>query len=256
MSTRCRRIFFGQGSLRNISATTRAALPKSVSSLSVFTRADPYHRHQETRHILSHASFFSREFHVSSAARTHSPDKTPSTPCRLPSNFLSALQSRHPELKISTNPYDLDSHGHGESYHPSSPPDAVICPSSVEEIRDILSLCCREVLDEESGGANKDGDDKLAIVEVVSVVPYGAGTSVEGHLNMLLPTEDQILQVPASMFTGHDGSDTHRTIKIRRRGGISIDMSNFQQIGDVETGDLFVKVGAGVTRNTLNEALR
>lgn len=63
---------------------------------------------------------------------------------RLPSNFLSTLQSRHPDLKVSTNTYDLDAHGHGESYHPSSPPDAVIYPSSVEEIQDILSLCCRE----------------------------------------------------------------------------------------------------------------
>ncbi|KAL3803154.1 hypothetical protein HJC23_003429 [Cyclotella cryptica] len=247
MSTSCRRMFLGQRFLRENSATSIPTFPKSFASFPVFANTEHRRRQKETRLRSLHSSFRHQSFHVSSAARTRTQDKTPSTQCRLPSDFLSTIQSRHPELKISTNPYDLDSHGHGESYHPSSPPDAVIYPSSVEQIRDIFSLCCREVLDD---------DCDSAVVEVVSVIPYGAGTSVEGHLNMLLPTEDEILKVPSSMFTGHDGSDTYRTIKVRRRGGISIDMSNFQQIGDVGAGDLFVKVGAGVTRNTLNEALR
>lgn len=167
---------------------------------------------------------------------------------RLPSNFLSTIQSRHPTIKISTNSYDLESHGHGESYHPSSPPDAVVYPSSVEEIQDILSLCCREAKDQT--------DDEVTFVDVVSVIAYGSGTSLEGHLGMMLPKDEGIIHVPSSMFVDGDGSDTHRKVQVRRRGGISIDMINFREIGDVEPGDLFVNVAAGVTRNTLNDSLR
>ncbi len=90
--------------------------------------------------------------------------------CRLPSDFLSSLLARHPDLDVSTNPYDLDTHGHGESHHPTSPPDAVVRPTRVEEIRDILSACCRERRSVEGG---EEGE--LTIVEIVSVIPYGAG---------------------------------------------------------------------------------
>jgi FAD/FMN-containing dehydrogenase len=109
-------------------------------------------------------------------------------------------------------------------------------------------LCCRE--------ADDQTDSNVTVVDVVSCIPYGAGTSVEGHLNLMLPKHDKVIQVPSSMFADSNGSDYYRNVKIRRKGGISIDMVNFQQIGQVETGDLFVKVGAGVTRKTLNESLR
>ena len=173
---------------------------------------------------------------------------------RLPSTFIQTLLSKHPGLKISTNTYDLDSHGHGESYHPSSPPDAVIYPSNVEEIQDILSLCCRESNDQCL--CSNGTDEQVVNVDVVSVIPYGAGTSVEGHLNMLIPKDDGIMEVPSSMFVNEHGSESNRKVNVRRRGGISLDMSDFQQIGEVETSDLFVSVGSGVTRNTLNESLR
>ena len=95
--------------------------------------------------------------------------------CRLPSDFLSSLLAKHPGLDVSTNPYDLDAHGHGESHHPTSPPDAVVRPTRVEEIRDILSACCRE-----RRRRNVEGEEEeLPIVEIVSVVPYGAGAPDE-----------------------------------------------------------------------------
>ena len=50
---------------------------------------------------------------------TNSNDQIGQQQSRLPSDFLSSLQSQHPSLKISTNPYELDSHGHGESHHPT-----------------------------------------------------------------------------------------------------------------------------------------
>jgi len=188
---------------------------------------------------------------------------------RLPPDFLSTLQTLHPQLVISTNHYELDSHGHGESYHPTLPPDAVLYPSTVEEIRDILRLCCRE---RAAGEEEEEEEDVQSIVEIVSVIAYGAGTSLEGHLQFLFPsspssdTDDvqndergEVVQVPSSYFTNHKDDnkmDSFKKVRIVRRGGVSIDMSNFQSIGEIGPGDSFVKVGAGVTRNTLNEALR
>ncbi|KAL9186050.1 hypothetical protein ACHAXT_005288 [Thalassiosira profunda] len=176
---------------------------------------------------------------------------------RLPTDFLTTLQSIHSTLQISTNPYELDSHGRGESYHPTSPPDAMIYPTSVEEIQDILRLCCRE--------KKSDGDD-VSRVEIVSIIPYGAGTSLEGHLQFLFPPEDketgdggqgEVVEIPSSYFAGReDEGSTYRKVRIKRTGGISIDMRNFQSIGEVSPGDNSVTVGAGVTRNALNEALR
>lgn len=183
---------------------------------------------------------------------------------RLPKDFLSTLRSLHPDLKISTNHYDLESHGHGESYHPSAPPDAVIYPKTEDEIVDILRLCCRQVVDDITTitDENIEAGDGITTVEVVSVIPYGAGTSLEGHLCFLHPGNgsdiDEIVDIPTSLFSnpGNDVSNKFQKVRVKRKGGISIDMSFFQSIGEVASGDLFVKVGAGVTRNALNAALR
>lgn len=178
---------------------------------------------------------------------------------RLPSDFLSALRNLHPDLQVSANTYDLDSHGRGESYHPPAPPDAVIYPTSEEEIRDVLRLCVRERRVERDDGTS-------GVVEIVSIIPYGAGTSLEGHLHFLFPPgssgndansdDGEMIDIPSSYFEGYDGVNSYRKVRVIRKGGISIDMSNFQSIGEVGPGDNSVTVGAGVTRNTLNEALR
>ena len=142
----------------------------------------------------------------------------------------------------------------------------MIYPTTLEEIQDILRLCCREI--------NNEGEDDVDVtttVEIVSVIPYGAGTSVEGHLQFLFPPEEnddsshtnnergEIVEIPSSYFTDQDDENVksyYKKVRIKRKGGISIDMCNFQSIGEVGPGDSFVQVGAGVTRNTLNEALR
>ena len=40
----------------------------------------------------------------------------------------------------------------------------------------------------------------MSTVEIVSVIPYGAGTSQEGHLNLLLPEDESIVEIPLSLF--------------------------------------------------------
>ena len=94
-------------------------------------------------------------------------------------NFVSS------ETNWSTNPYELERHGRGESYHQPSPPDVVVSPGCVEDVSTILKYC----------NQNK-----------IPVTAFGAGTSVEGHVccleggisldtqqlqNIILPGEQQ-----------------------------------------------------------------
>ena len=239
---------------------TSSFTPKCRSSLCPLTQfADRpiaglyYLQQRPQQHIIPPSSTSSPSLRHSSSSAVAAAHTS-----RLSSDFLSILQANHPTLKISLNKYDLDSHGHGESHHPTSPPDAVLYPSSVEEIQDILRLCCREVEEGEDAG------DDISTVEIVSVIPYGAGTSLEGHLNFFLPQDDsivnndQIVEIPSSLFGDSQllKNEKKKKVRVKRKGGISLDMCNFQSIGEVTLGDGFIKVGAGVTRNSLNDALR
>lgn len=113
-----------------------------------------------------------------------------------------------PHVEISTNPYDLEAHGKGESFHPVTPPSAVVSPSSVDDVVAIVRHCA---------------------LRRIPIIPFGAGTSVEGHVAAL-------------------------------HGGISVDMCKFGSIefekNDESLPDPIVKVGAGVRRKRLNEELR
>ncbi len=106
--------------------------------------------------------------------------------------------------RCSTNAAILERHGHDESYHPCSPPDVVAFPNAIEEISAILLL-------------SQEFD--------APVVPFGVGTSLEGHVAAL-------------------------------EGGISIDMGRMNRILEVNADDLDVLVEAGVTRKQLNAHLR
>ncbi|MFI5178346.1 MAG: FAD-binding oxidoreductase, partial [Vicinamibacterales bacterium] len=94
-------------------------------------------------------------------------------------------------------------HGYGESYHTPAPPDVVCFPQTTDEVAAVLKISARLQ---------------------IPVVPFGAGTSLEGHVNAV-------------------------------RGGICIDLREMNRIVRVSVDDLDATVEAGVTRLQLHKAL-
>lgn len=106
--------------------------------------------------------------------------------------------------RLQTGRDILDAHGHDESFHATHPPDAVVVAESTDEVATVLGLCQ---------------------AARVPVVPFGAGTSLEGGV-----------------------SAPH--------GGISLDLSAMNRILDVNVEDMDATVQAGVTHVQLNRAVR
>jgi D-lactate dehydrogenase (cytochrome) len=129
----------------------------------------------------------------------------PETACRHPA--LAELTTALRELlgpRCSTSESEREHHGHGESYHPTKAPDLVCYPQTTDEVSSIVKLCHRAK---------------------VPVIPFGAGTSLEGHVVAL-------------------------------HGGVSLDLSRMNKIVTVNAEDLDCTVEAGVTRHQLNTHLR
>ena len=105
--------------------------------------------------------------------------------------------------RCSTNPTQREHHSHGESWHAPGEPDIVAFPTSTDEVSAIVRVAARH-------GA--------------AIVPFGAGSSLEGHVNAL-------------------------------SGGVSIDMSRMNRVLRVSADDLDATVEAGVTHRQLNKAL-
>ncbi len=121
----------------------------------------------------------------------------------LPGVLLDGLKSLLGE-RLSTSQAVRDQHGRDESYHAPFPPDAVAFVRSTEEVAAIVRLCA---------------DHKSP------VIPFGTGTSLEGHVAAL-------------------------------KGGVSIDLSQMNRILRIGAADLDATVEAGVTRKALNDHLR
>ena len=106
--------------------------------------------------------------------------------------------------RFSTAQAVRDHHGKDESWHTPQPPDAVCYPESVDEVAGIVRLCA---------------------ADRIPIVPFGAGTSLEGHL-------------------------------MAERGGVSVDLTRMNRILAVNTEDMDATVEAGVTRKQLDRRLR
>ena len=106
--------------------------------------------------------------------------------------------------RLSTSQGVRELHGHDESFHATEAPDAVAFATSTEEVAAIVRLCAQAC---------------------VPVIPFGTGTSLEGHVQALF-------------------------------GGICLDLSRMDEVLEVNAADLDCRVQAGVRRKQLNEHLR
>jgi D-lactate dehydrogenase (cytochrome) len=97
-----------------------------------------------------------------------------------------------------------DHHSRGESYHAPGRPDIVCFPTTSDEVAAIM---------------------RVSAAYQLPIVPFGAGTSLEGHVHAL-------------------------------RGGISVDLREMNRVLRINSEDVDATVEAGVTRLQLNRALR
>src|SRR6266850_652748 len=106
--------------------------------------------------------------------------------------------------RLSTAASVCEQHGRDESYHAAHAPDAVAFAHSTEEVSAIVKACARHE---------------------TPVIPFGTGTSLEGHVAAL-------------------------------HGGICIDLSQMNRVLRMNVADLDVAVEPGVTRKQLNNHLK
>lgn len=121
----------------------------------------------------------------------------------LPESLAAALTELLGD-RVSSSAAVREQHGKGEGAFSALPPDLVCFARSTDEIAAIVRLCA---------------DNE------VPVIPFGTGTSLEGHVLAL-------------------------------RGGVSIDVSQMNEVLEVNAEDLDCRVQAGVTRKQLNDYIR
>src|SRR2546423_10961144 len=64
--------------------------------------------------------------------------------------------------RCTTNPTQLEHHSHGESWHDHASPDVVVFPAGTDEVSAVMKVAARHK---------------------APVVPFGIGSSLEGHVN-------------------------------------------------------------------------
>lgn len=116
---------------------------------------------------------------------------------------IGVLKQRFGE-RLQTGQAIREQHGHTTTWIENQPPDAVVFAQSTAEVAEVV---------------------RIAAAHGVPIIPFGTGTSLEGHVN-----------APA--------------------GGISVDVSQMNSVVAVHPEDLDVVVQPGVTRKALNEHLR
>ncbi len=121
----------------------------------------------------------------------------------VPAELIDALKARF-GVNCSTALAVREQHGRDESSFDVPPPAAVVFAESTQDVADAV---------------------RLAAGHRTPVIPFGAGSSLEGHL-------------------------------LAVQGGISIDVSRMKQVLAVNSEDLTVTVQAGVTRKQVNEAIK
>jgi D-lactate dehydrogenase (cytochrome) len=116
---------------------------------------------------------------------------------------IAVLRQRFGE-RLQTGAEIRRQHANTITWIPNQPPDAVIWVESTEEVRQVVDV---------------------ARTHRVPIIPFGAGTSLEGHINA-------------------------------PRGGLSLDFSRMNRVLGVNDRDLDCVVEPGVSRKQLNDHLR
>ncbi|MBO0765997.1 MAG: FAD-binding protein [Hyphomicrobiaceae bacterium] len=116
---------------------------------------------------------------------------------------IAVLRQRFGE-RLQTGAEIRRQHANTITWIPNQPPDAVIWVENTDEVAQIVDV---------------------ARTHRVPIIPYGAGTSLEGHINA-------------------------------PRGGVSLDFSRMNQVLSVNERDLDCVVEPGVSRKQINEYLR
>jgi D-lactate dehydrogenase (cytochrome) len=122
----------------------------------------------------------------------------------VPDALVESLKSRF-GAQCSTALAVREQHGRDESaFTTVPPPSAVVFAESTQDVADAVALCAQHK---------------------VPVIPFGVGSSLEGHL-------------------------------LAVQGGISLDVSRMNRVLSINAEDLTVTVQPGVTRKQLNEAVK
>ena len=121
----------------------------------------------------------------------------------MPPALANALKERFGD-RFTTAQAIRDHHGKDESPFPTVPPDAVVYARSTQEVVEIVNLC----------RAHK-----------FPLIPYGAGSSIEGQLLAI-------------------------------HGGLSLDLTGMNKVLSIAADDLTATVEPGVTRKQLNLEIR
>ena len=128
----------------------------------------------------------------------------PETPLRpVPQALLDALNQRF-GAQCSTAVSVREQHGRDEGSLQAPPPSAVVFAENTQDVQDAL---------------------RLASQYDVPVIPFAAGSSLEGHLLAI-------------------------------HGGISLDVNRMNQVLSIDADDLTVTVQPGITRKQLNDAVK
>ncbi len=106
--------------------------------------------------------------------------------------------------RLTTSKSDRDVHGRSEVYYAPMPPDAVAYPRTTQEVSEIVKICAKHDC---------------------PVIPWGTGTSLEGH-------------------------------SLALRGGITVDFAQMDKVVEINAEDMDVRVQPGITRMSLNDELR
>ncbi len=106
--------------------------------------------------------------------------------------------------RLVTSQAVREQHANTTTWIANQPPDAVVFPQAAEEVQDIVRICAERR---------------------VPVIPFGTGTSLEGHINAPY-------------------------------GGVSIDFRDMNRVLAVNAQDLDCVIEPGITRKQLNEHLR